>query len=70
MKEAIGRSPQEQSRDAKDRTLGHHSVTGSPGVRADSAACNTHMPIAVLPRNEFLIAITLSSVLGSCRIFL
>lgn len=44
IKEATGVSLQEPSRAVEDRTLRHHSLGGSSGVRADSVARNTLIP--------------------------
>lgn len=42
IKEAIGKSLQEQNRNVKIGYNGHLSFIGSPGVRGDSVTFNTH----------------------------
>lgn len=44
--------------------LGHHSFIGSPGVRMNSAACNTHYLISSQGVNQLMSEKT---VLKSCR---
>ena len=70
IKEALGMNLQELSRAVEDRTFGHHSLVGSPGVGAGLTAHNSTcslLPLSVLRAEmnhcEFVVMLILPEML-------